>query len=331
MKPAIGKAMADLVALLDLVTPFFGLILLGYLVGRYKKLPEAGLAWMQYFLIYIALPCLFYRLIADKPFAELTNWSFIIATTLATYCAFALSFATGLYFTKGDMPQSVMQGVAGSYSNIGYMGPPLIIAALGPAASAPVALIFVFDNILLFSLVPFLMAMAGVEKKTLSETAREVVWKVATHPFNIATFLGVATSLTGIKPPGSVEKMIIWLSGAAAPCALFLLGVTVSLRPITRLPGEVPWLVLIKLVLHPLLVLLLLSLIGGFSPVWVYAAVIMAALPPALNIFVISTQYNIGVERASACILTGTVVSVITLTACLWLVKTGNLPADLFP
>ena len=58
-----------------------------------------------------------------------------------------------------------MQGVAGSYSNIGYMGPPLILAALGPAASAPVVLIFVFDNLLLFSLVPLLMAIAGIEKK----------------------------------------------------------------------------------------------------------------------------------------------------------------------
>ena len=53
-----------------------------------------------------------------------------------------------------------MQGVAGAYSNIGYMGPPLILSAFGPAASAPVVLIFVFDNLLLFSLVPFLMAVA---------------------------------------------------------------------------------------------------------------------------------------------------------------------------
>jgi hypothetical protein len=96
-------------------------------------------------------------------------------------------------------------------------------------------------------------------------------------------------------------------------------------------PGEVPWLVVIKLVLHPLLVWVLLSVLGDFDPMWVYAAVIMAALPPALNIFVISTQYDVGVERASACVLLGTVVSMVTLTAFLWLVKTGTLPVDLFP
>jgi len=323
--------MADLANLFNLVAPFFGLILLGFAVGRYKRLPEEGLAWLQYFLIFIALPCLFYRLIADKPLSELSNWGFVVATTLSTYCAFALSFAIGLKFTRGDMPQSVMQGVAGSYSNIGYMGPPLILAALGPSASAPVVLIFVFDNILLFSLIPFLMAVAGVEKKSLLATAADVAWKVVTHPFNIATVLGVAAAYAQFQLPTAIDKMTLWLSQAAAPCALFLLGVTVALRPLKAMPGEVPLLVIIKLVLHPLLVWVLLSALGNFPDNWIFAAVIMAALPPALNIFVISTQYKVGVERASACILVGTLVSMVTLTGFLWLVKTGRMTADLFP
>ena len=229
------------------------------------------------------------------------------------------------------MPQSVMQGVAGSYSNIGYMGPPLILAALGPSASAPVALIFVFDNILLFSLVPFLMALAGVEKKSFLATAREVAWGVVTHPFNLATLAGVLASYTKLELPTAIDKMTLWLSQAAAPCALFLLGVTVALRPMKSMPGEVPALVAIKLVLHPLLVWVLLSAIGGFPDNWIFAAVIMAALPPALNIFVISTQYRVGIERASACILVGTIVSMATLTGFLWLVKTGRMAADLLP
>jgi predicted permease len=58
----------------------------------------------------------------------------------------------------------------------------------------------------------------------------------------------------------------------------------------------------------------------------------MAGLPPALNIFVISTQYNVGVERASACVLIGTLVSMVTLTGILYITaKTGGVPYDLFP
>jgi len=323
--------MADLANIANLVAPFFGLILLGFVIGRRSKLPEAGLAWLQFFLIYVALPPLFYRLIADKPVTELANGRFILATTLSTFLAFALSLAVGLRATRKDMPQAVMQGVAGSYSNIGYMGPPLLLAALGPAASAPLVLVFVFDSLLLFSLIPFLMALAGVEKKSPLATARRVAWQVATHPFNIATLLGVLAAATHFQLPTALDKMTLWLSQAAAPCALFLLGVTVALRPLKRMPGEVPLLVVIKLVLHPLLVWVLLSAFGSFPDHWIFTAIIMAALPPALNIFVISTQYKVGIERASACILVGTIVSMGTLTGFLWLVKTGRMPADLFP
>lgn len=323
--------MADLATIANLVAPFFGLILLGFVIGRWKRLPEAGLVWLQFFLIYVALPPLFYRLIADKPVTELANGRFILATTLSTFLVFMLSLAVGLRATRGDLPQAVMQGVAGSYSNIGYMGPPLLLAALGPGASAPLVLIFVFDSLLLFSIIPFLMALAGVEKKSPLDTARQVAWQVATHPFNVATLLGILASATHFELPSVLDKMTLWLSQAAAPCALFLLGVTVALRPMKTLPAEVPVLVAIKLVLHPLLIWVLLSAIGNFPDIWIFTGVIMAALPPALNIFMISTQYRVGIDRASACILIGTVVSMVSLTGFLWLVKTGRMAADLFP
>jgi malonate transporter and related proteins len=322
--------MSELIGLFNLLAPFFGLIGLGFFCGKVVRQPEAGLAWMQFFLIYVALPCLFYRLIADKPLDELANWPFIAATTLSTLCAFGLSFASGWRHTK-DLPQSVMQGVAGSYSNIGYMGPPLILAALGPAASAPVVLIFVFDSLLLFSLVPLLMSVAGLEKLSPGATIRRILWRVVTHPFNVATALGISASYLHLELPTALNQIVTWLYGSAAPCALFLLGVTVAMRPMGRIPGEVPALVLIKLVLHPLLLWALLSALGDFGQTWTYAAVTMAALPPALNIFVISTQYNVGVERASACVLIGTLASMVTLTAVLYLINTGLLPYDLFP
>jgi len=325
--------MSDLIGLLDLIAPFFGLIAIGFVCAKLVDLEKGGLAWMQFFLIYIALPCLFFRLVADKPIDELANWPFVIATTLAIYCAFALAFTAGWWFTR-DLPQAVMQGVAGSYSNIGYMGPPLILAALGPAATAPVVLIFVFDNLLLFTLIPLLMAIAGVEKQGPLRMAGQVAFRVVTHPFNIATVLGVVFSYFALPVPSTIDTMTEWLANAAAPSALFLLGVTVALTGgggAKRIPPEVPFLVVIKLIIHPLLVWVLLSAFGVFDPMWVFAAIVMAALPPALNIFVISTQYNVGIERASACVLAGTVVSVVTLTAFLWLIRSGHLPHDLFP
>ena len=321
--------MSDLVGLLGLLAPFFGLIGLGILSARIARLPYGGIAWMQFFLVYLALPCLFFRLIADKPIDELANWGFIAVTTLCTAIAFGLSYAVCV---SRSLPgaESTMGAVAGAYANIGYMGPPLVISLLGQAASAPVALIFVFDTVFLFTAAPALMALAGAETRGAARTVLDVLRRVALHPFVIATAAGVLASLFRWRPPAPVETMVGWLSGASAPCALFLLGVTVALQPVRGIPAAAPALVAIKLVVHPLLVWVLLSALGRFDPVWSEAAIVMAALPPALNVFVLASQYRAGIDRASACILLGTLASMGTLTAFLWLLRTGAMPPVLF-
>jgi predicted permease len=47
--------------------------------------------------------------------------------------------------------------------------------------------------------------------------------------------------------------MLQFLQSAAAPVALFALGVTVALRPFDRVPWEVPGMIAVKLVIHPLI------------------------------------------------------------------------------
>jgi hypothetical protein len=276
------------------------------------------------------LPALFYRILAQTPLDQLAQVRFIVGTTLATLSAFCLAFAVGFAMRRGHVAESTIAGLAGSFGNIGYMGPGLALATLGTQASAPVALIFCFDTLLLFSLVPLLMGFAGPRHKTMAATAFEVVRRIVTNPFMIASALGAASAALHFEPPVALDRLMGFLQNAAAPCALFVLGVTVALRPLDRMPWEVPFLVAIKLAVHPAIVLVLLSLLGPFSDAWMAAAVLMAALPPALNVFVMARQYDAWVAQASGSVLLGTLASVVTLTAVMWLVKTHGLPLHLF-
>src|SRR6478735_5377418 len=238
---------------LNLALPFFGLIFLGLVCGKLKLgIPETGLAWMGFFLIYLALPCLFYRVLALTPLDELSNPRFILGTTLATATAFAFAFGTGWIFRR-NMAEATIAGLSGAYGNIGYMGPGLALATLGSAANVPVALIFCLDTLLLFTLVPLLMALAAPARRTPLQVAAEVVRRIVTHPFIIATVLGVVSAAIHFQPPVALDRLMQFLQNAAAPCALFALGVTVALRPIQRLPWEVPFAVAIKAVAHPVI------------------------------------------------------------------------------
>jgi len=230
---------------------------------------------------------------------------------------------------RGDAKESTIAGLAGAYGNLGYMGPGLALVTLGPAA-APLALIFCFENIILFSLLLSLIALAETGHKSFSASVLDVIKKIITHPLIVATLLGVLSAALHFEPPLAIDRMMQFLQNAAAPCALFTLGVTVALRPIARMPWEIPFLAAVKLVVHPLLALYLLSLLGPFATSRVYTAVLMASLPPALNVFVFARQYDTWIEQASGAVLFGTMMSVLTVTTVMWLVKTNTLPTDLF-
>jgi hypothetical protein len=320
--------MADVLAL---ALPFFGLVFLGFFCGKLKKLPEDGLAWMNFFVIYVALPALFFKLIATTPFEQLTNWPFILSTTLCTYIAFSISFVVGIWVTRGDIRQSAIQGALGGYSNVGYMGPGLTLAAIGPEAAVPTALIFVFDCVLFFTVVPFMMGMGGSEKLRIWETTKEVFLKVVLHPFNIATAVAVVATYLRWQPPQALDQLVTFLYRAAAPCALFALGVTVALRPYEGVPRELPIHLFVKLILHPTLVWIILSAVGDFDREWVFTAMLMSALPPAGNVFVMARQYDVYVQRASSGVLIGTIVSVVTVTGLLYLIAGSRIPHDLLP
>ncbi|MGX1097882.1 AEC family transporter [Amorphus sp. MBR-141] len=315
---------------ISLAFPFFGLIFLGYGAGKLMDMSKDGLAWLNFFVIYLALPALFFQLLAETPIEQLASWGFIISTTVVTAVMFALAFLVGYLKTRGDVRVSAIQGLVGSYSNIGYLGPGLTLAALGPAATVPTALIFCFDSAFLFVIVPILMSVGSREQEGALRTGLTIVRRILTHPFIVATIAGIAAAAVDFQPPEAVDRLLSMLRAAAAPCALFAIGVTVSSRSIRRVPGELPLLLAIKLVVHPVLIFLVLSWVGGIDPLWIATAVLMAGLPPATNCFVLASQYQVYVERASSAVLIGTIASVVTVTALLYLVTHDLLPKALF-
>jgi len=315
-------------SVIGLVLPFFGLIALGFGAARITKQPIEALGWMNTFIIYIALPALFFKLLSQTPVEQLAQWQFIAATTFSTFIIFAIAFALGAWKTKGKVGESAIIGFASAYGNIGYMAPGLALLAFGEAAVVPVALIFCFDNTLHFVLAPLLMAFRtdGNEQPSIIKLIGTATWRIISHPFILATIVGVLAAIFQVQPPDAAQTLIDYLANAAAPCALFAMGVSLALRPLKRVPIEAGFILPLKLVAQPLLVYLLVTSLGNFPPIWVYSAMLLAGLPSATNVFVIAQQYDVWTERASAMVLLTTMFSVITVTTLLYLTTNGLIP-----
>ncbi|MDF2373717.1 MAG: AEC family transporter [Rhizobiaceae bacterium] len=319
--------MADIAAL---ILPLFGLIFLGYVTARIVRQPADSLGWLNIFVIYLALPALFFKLLSRTPVEELARADFILASLLSTYSIFAIVFALSIVIRRVTIADGTIHGLAAAYGNIGYMGPSLAILAFGEKAAIPVALIFCFENIMHFTIAPLMMAISGSEKRSARSLVILIARRIVLHPFIMATFAGIFVAWLHIPVPAAPARLIDYLAQAAAPCALFAMGVTLALRPLKRIPIELSYIVPAKLILHPLLMYLAMGLVGDFDPVWIYTAVLLAALPTATNVFVLAQQYDVWVERASATVLVTTTLSVVTVSLLLYAITNGWLPADIW-
>jgi len=308
--------MLDVVAL---VLPLFSIIILGYISGRVSSLDKDALGWLNFFIVYIALPALFYKYLSTTPVDEFKNYRFFFSAVGVTFFVFLSCFLIALIIRKSGTATATLQGLAAAYGNIGYLGPPLAIAAFGPEAGVPVALIFTLENTMHFTLAPLLMAFADrATKQSLWRLVGGVVHRIFTHPFIIATVVGISAAVFKVELPGAANQLIDSLTVAAAPCALFAMGVTAALRPLKRIPVAANYIVPIKLLIHPALMYLIISTIPGIEPTWVLSAVLLASLPTATNVFVLAQQYKTWEEQASSMVVITTALSMLTVTGLLY-------------
>ncbi len=310
--------------ILGLTAPLFGLIALGYISGRLRRIPVDGLAWLNFFIVYISLPALFFLLLSRTPFEQFNNAAFLTTTTFVAFAIFMLCFLIARVVRRATIKVSAIQGFCGAYGNIGYLGPPVAIAAFGPEAAVPVALIFCLDNTMHFTLAPMLMSFGGDDKPNKRRLLFEILKKIVTHPFILATIAGMLGAWFQYVPPTPVESILTMLSGAAAPCALFAMGVTAALRPLKRIPIELTYLVPIKLVVYPALMYVLVTTFTDVPDYWLYSAVLLASLPSATNVFVLAQQYDVWVERALSMVVISTLISTVTITVVIYLAKVSG-------
>lgn len=292
---------------LGLVAPFFIYILAGVVAGKLLRHSAEGQEWLDAFVFYIALPALLFQSVRMLP-SDTTNIpGFLTLTTAATGLMFLFGWIVGRRAKSDD--HAAVYGLAASYSNIGYMGPTLTVAVLGPTAGAPAAFIFCADVLLIFTIWPAVISADGLSLRGLLGSLQKVIQ----HPFILATLAALVFASTGLKMPEFFNAPLDGFRHAAAPAALFSLGLTLSRRKANHLELPLGLCLIGKLIVHPLLVVGLFVVFDGIDPVWVAAAIIMAGLPPAANVYVMARAEDISVQLAARAVLFGTAFSALTL------------------
>jgi malonate transporter and related proteins len=205
--------------------PFFALVLAGYLAADRGALPEAAIPGLNAFVLYFALPCMLFRFGMNTPLAQLFN---PVIVGIYAACALVIVFFT-IAITRGRhrvrLRDAAFGALAAAFPNTGFMGVPLLVTLLGPAAAGPVICTILVDLFLTSSLcIAIARAHAAPGEGGAWAAASHAVRGALSNPLPWAIALGALLGWAQLVLPKPVEATIGMLADAASPVALFTIG-----------------------------------------------------------------------------------------------------------
>lgn len=309
--------------ILSVTTPFFALVLLGWVVARLRWLPLEAIPGLNGFVLYFALPCMLLRFSATTPIAQLLDGA--VVTVYLASAAAMVALAVVLARQRGmRWSDAAFGALVAAFPNSGFMGVPLLVALLGPVAAAPAIVALALDMVVTTSLCIAVsqLGRAGGARAAVGRALRGML----TNPLPWSVLLGTLVSGLGLYPPAPLMRPVEMLADAASPVALFALGAMLargqmSAPPVGRLPDRAAVLgfVVHKLVIHPLVVFAAgRAAIAAGLPLDPFAAavlVLVAALPSASNVPILAERFDADGGRLARAVLFSTVAAFASFTA----------------
>ena len=312
--------------------PFFALVLCGYVAARRRMLPLEAISGLNSFVLYFALPSMLFSFGARTPIGQLLDAAAGVVYLVCALAVVAVVVRASLN-SRIRWNDASFGALVAAFPNTGFMGVPLLVALLGARAAGPAILTMLVDLVVTSSLCIGLSRLDGADEHGAAEAARKALKGMALNPMPWAIVMGGVASALQVEPVRPLMQTIDLLAAAASPVALFTIGAVLArsqyvaaLEEHEPLPVRdyVP-VVLTKLVLHPLLVFgagraaIRLGLpLDAFA---LQVMVLVAALPSASNVALLSERFGADTGRIARIILLTTAAAFLTFSAAVALLS----------
>jgi len=308
----------------DLVLPVFAIIVSGWLAGWLGYIPRSLADGLVHFAYNIAMPALLFVTIAQEPARNLLEWRFLLAFGGGSILSFALVFLAVRAGWGRDLASSTIHGMTAAMTNTGFVALPILHAIYGQPAVLPAAIATVFVAAVMFPATVIVLESEG--RGAHGRSAPSVLLKhIVINPMLLSTLTGLAWAITGWPIPAPIAAYMNILAAALTPCALFAIGLGLSVEAIRSTLVASLVLAAVKLVIMPLIVYGL-CVASGLNPLYTIAAVVCAAVPTAKTVYILADQYKVEEPLVAATVSITTLLSVATLLG--WLYALSGLAAQ---
>ena len=313
-----------MLSVLLITFPFFALVACGFIATWRGVLPQAAIPGLNAFVLYFALPCMLYRFGAQTPIHQLLDTN---VTAVYLLCA-VLMVGVTVALTRKRMGwnDAAFGALVAAFPNTGFMGVPMLVALLGAQSAGPVIVTMAIDMVITTSACIALSRLdlaGGQGRSGVWMAVRNSLKGMLSNPMPWAILLGGLASAMGWVLPEPVDKTVAMLAGAASPVALFTIGAVLARSQMNShervaVRDYVP-VALAKLIIHPLLVWAVgmgaIAMGLSLSHETLVVLVLLAALPSASNVSLLTERYGAHSGRVARIILVSTSLAFLTFSA----------------
>ena len=187
-----------------MILPIFGLLAFGYLATLTPAFGAAAASALASFVFYFAIPVLLFRSMATTALPEEIAWGYLGAFYGGTALAFALGFGVARAAFAGPFERHAMIGCGAAFGNSVLLGVPVVLTALGAAASLPLFLLLAFHSTLLFTTITLVLEAGGARRERLQGVRpRRSAASPATRSCGVSPAASPATSSVSTCPERS--------------------------------------------------------------------------------------------------------------------------------
>jgi malonate transporter len=311
-------------AVADLVLPVFAIIVTGWLAGWLGYVSRTLADGLVHFAYNIAMPALLFVTIAQEPARNLLEWRFLLSFGGGSILCFTLIFMIVRAGLGHQRASSTIYGMAAAMTNTGFVALPILHSIYGKPAVLPAAIATVFVAGVMFPATVILLESEEHSAHAASPGLAVVLKQIVLNPMVLSTLIGLIWTIIGLPMPASLAAYMNILAAALTPCALFAIGLSLSLEGIrSNLVASIA-LAVVKLLIMPLIVYGL-CLATGLNPLYTIAAVICAAVPTAKTVYILAGEYKVEEALVASTVSITTLVSVVTLMGWLYAlsIRTG--------
>ena len=284
----------------------FILILVGYISTKTNLIDSSLTKKLSKLIMNIFLPCMIINSM-QLEYSPIILKKVLLLILISLFI-YAISFLIAIIFkaisrSKNDI--GVYQ-FAILFSNVGFMGYPIVEAILGKDAIFYAAIFNIPFNLLIMTLGVFVICK---ENNNYSFSFKSLI-----NPVIISIFIGLSLFILNIKLPYIINRPIELLGNITTSLSMIVIGSMLCLSSISEcVKNKKVYIVsFIRLVLMPILIYFILKGIV-YDKLLFSIPIVIVSMPVASNTAILSSEYNANDKLASQLVFMSTLFSIVTI------------------